>query len=149
MAGRPRKSLMELALKGAFKKDPHRLTRRLAMPAAEGEVGDPPASLSRAEKNIWRELVEITPKGVLGKSDRLALEGLSRIVAQMRKYGIGGKAGISKGEQSTMLQLMGKLGLTPTDRQRLTIIREEEQDDSPYAEFLTQPDEKEQRKRPN
>ncbi len=132
---RPRKSIDQLKLNGAFRKDPQRLMARLGAPQASGELGEPPEYLKPLEKQIWFELRGQIPEGVAGASDRHAIEMMCRYLAMVRKYGITGKKGLPRGEQSLLLQYLGKYGLTAADRQRLTIIKKEDPADSPYAEF--------------
>lgn len=146
---RPRKPIDELKLSGAFKKDPQRLTARLNAPQASGELGDPPEYLKPLEKSIWKELSERIPEGVAGESDRFAVEMMCRYLAVVRKHGIAGKRGLPRGEQSLLLQYMGKYGLTAADRQRLTIVKKPDEDDNFFAQLERERREQEEREQQN
>lgn len=131
---RPRKPIDQLKLTGAFKKDPQRLAARLNAPQATGEIGDPPEYLKPLEQEIWRELRDQIPEGVAGISDRPAIEMMCRYLAIVRKYGITGKKGLPRGEQSLLLQYLAKYGLTAADRQRLTIVKKPDRP-NPFLEL--------------
>ena len=105
---------------------------------AAPDLGDPPEYLKPLEQAIWSELRQQIPGGVAGVSDRYAVEMICRYLAVVRKYGIGGKKGLPRGEQSLLLQYLAKYGLTAADRQRLTIVKPQDGKENIYAEFVDQ-----------
>lgn len=121
--GRPRKPTPVLELTGAFRKDPQR--RRDAEPVGEGPLGDPPPTWDNDEelRSIWQEIVSITPSGVLTRADRLIVEMICLMMKRVRS----GHAML--GEMRLLMAGLGKLGLTPADRSRVSVAREEEQDE--------------------
>ena len=60
-----------LELNGAFKKNPKR--RRPVGPKSKDGIGEPPAHLDATEKQIWAELIQNAPQGVLTSADRVIL----------------------------------------------------------------------------
>jgi hypothetical protein len=111
-------ALLELA--GALKHDPKRYADRRE-PKPSGPLGDPPKRLRRAEKAMWAELVSIIPEGVLGNSDRWLVEITSRLMAKMVKNGIGGAVGLTGSELSQLSTLLGRMGMTPSDRSKVGV----------------------------
>jgi len=121
--GRPRKPTPVLELTGAFKKDPQR--RRDAEPVCEGPLGDPPLTWDNDEelRSIWKEIVSITPAGVLTRADRLIVEMICITMKRVRS----GHALL--GEMRLLMTGLGKLGLTPADRSKVSIAKEEDEDE--------------------
>ena len=113
--GRPRTPTNVLDMRGAFAKNPKRAKERENEPDAGGEVGEPPEHLTDVEKAVWLEVLELTAPGVVGKSDRLALEMLACMIAQIREaHWMVPAAVLTRCET-----LMGKFGMTPADRSKV------------------------------
>ena len=112
-----RKPLHVLALNGTLKEHPGRYASRIEPVACPAGIGDPPAHLSVARKNIWRELVENLPEGHLQSADRFLLEIVTHLMARLRNR----KTLITKGEESLLMNALSKLGLTPVDRLKVHI----------------------------
>ena len=130
MAGRPRKPSNVLDLKGAFKKDPSRGRARADEPIAMGEIGEAPAHLTEPVAACWREIVGLAHKGVLCEVDRLIVEHAAHLLAQLR-------ADSWLVHPSVLIRFeaaLGKLGMTPSDRSKVSVIKKDEQK-NPYAEF--------------
>lgn len=124
-----RKSASELALSGAGRRKPARYAGRGEAPQIE-PLGSVPRHLSTAQKAIWRQVVKLAPSGVLGAPDEFALEIAVRLIERSRREVM------KPSELSILLSLLGKLGLTPADRAKLTVTPEppaEEHD--PWAAF--------------
>ena len=118
-------------LTGAFKKNPGR--RANAAPPAvfetpkEGEItkispgpGQPPDNLTDLEQAAWFEILNQTYPGVIGISDRLALELMARLVVEMRTN----YAEMPAAKVSRLETLLARFGMTPADRQRIAITKE-------------------------
>lgn len=114
--GALRKPTVLLEAQGAFKKNPNR--RRDNEPTPRGKFPKSPPKLyelSIHEKKCWRHLVSIVPPGVLRDADiatvLLAAKLMSRIIlntfhpSELTRYSVE----------------IGKLGLSPSDRARLTV----------------------------
>lgn len=132
--GRNRKPSALLELNGAFKRNPSRGRARANEPKPSPGLGEPPARLSEKEREAWGEIVDHAAPGVLCKSDRLIVEGCARILAKWWKEGSGGRYGVSVGEQSLLWQGLAKLGFTPTDRSKVA-VPSNDQEDNPFAEI--------------
>lgn len=108
-----RKSPEELALSGALATNPGRYKDRTAPPQPKSPLGKAPRHLDAEHQKVWRQLVSQAPEGLLGSCDAIAVEILSRMVVRMQK-GEMQKAS----EFMAILNLMGKMGMTPGDRTR-------------------------------
>ncbi len=137
--GRPRKSIKELELNGAFKKDPQRLRKRLETPKPAAGIGEPPDFLKPAQKAAWLEVVSICAPGLLKSSDRFALVDLSRLWAQYVKHGENTSGGMNHGVNSRQMSRLNKLltqfGMTPLDRGKIHVPQDTKKANDPYAEF--------------
>jgi len=116
MAGRPRKATKVLELSGAHKKNPNR--SRPNEPDGNGIFPSvPPSHLNEDQHRHWLEIVAMVPAGVLTGSDIMAVELLAVLVTEWRNNYYEFPA-------SKLARLsieMGRLGLSPTDRAKLSI----------------------------
>ena len=129
---RPRKPTVVLVKNGAFKHDPKRATARTNEPEADGDIGEPPAHLTPAERLCWMEIVGLCYEGTLGSGDRLVIEHGARTLNALRSLE-------TYDDTKLMVRLemiLGKLGLTPADRSRVS-GRKKSGEEDPYAEFGT------------
>jgi hypothetical protein len=111
---RPKKPTQLKIVNGSAKHDPQRINRD--EPDAQ-DLGDPPASLVGYELACWHEIVSHSWPGVIGKSDRLALELMARLVAIMRTdFENMNAAQINKLET-----LLARFGMTPSDRAKISV----------------------------
>ena len=110
MAGRPRKPTAVLEASGAFEKDPQRRDARANEPASNGPIGNPPDYFDENHRDVWFELADMAPDGVLAKSDRLHLEVAVRLTVKMR---------LAPAKMPKWLSYLGKalttLGMSPLD----------------------------------
>jgi phage terminase small subunit len=112
-----RKSLQQLAESGTLHKNPGRYVGRwVAQSAPFRPIGKAPAHLPATEKAIWAELTKAAPARLLQRSDRLFLEVCCKLVARMRA-GDNPKSS----EINALTNILGKLGLNPTDRAKLDL----------------------------
>ena len=118
---RPRKPTKILEQTGAFKKHPER--KRTGEPVASGSLSYmPPDHLDEREQAMWHEIVSIVPPGVLTNADALIVESLAVLWTRYR---------IDKSEMPPALISridiqMGRLGLSPADRAKLTVEKPRE-----------------------
>mgnify|MGYP007030532123 CR=1 FL=1 len=125
--GRHRTPLSKAKLTGADRNHPERFRGR-SEPDGGGPVGDPPSYLPPDAKRFWRIFATELPW--LQKSDRAILAS-----AAMLRARVLGSAGDVNGalvrEYRTHLAC---LGATPTNRQRVSMPSEPDQND-PWAAF--------------
>ncbi|MNM21161.1 hypothetical protein D3C81_315190 [compost metagenome] len=118
----------ELAeLKGATKKDPQRYTKE--PPKSGKPLGKPPAHLEPHVVEVWKELEKCALPGVLTASDRFIMEVASSLLAEFRADSAEFKAA----KYSHLIGCLARLGLTPTDRQKLGT--EKPREGNPFDEF--------------
>lgn len=119
---RPSKPTAVLELVGAYKKNPQRKRKNEPKPTQGiGTFSEGPTSLTE----IWDEVVAQVVPGVLTISDRLALELVCRLLAEIRMH----PEEISVGKVTALCNLLGRFGLTPADRAKITIPEEEKEDE--------------------
>ena len=106
-----------LTLAGSIKEHPGRYKDRTNLAACPSSIGNPPAHLSTARKNIWAEVIGQLPEGHLQSADRFLLEVVTYLMSRQRNR----RTVITKGEVSLLINALSKLGLTPVDRSRVII----------------------------
>jgi hypothetical protein len=113
--GRPRTPTKILELRGALKAHPNRARPNEPKPAgAIGAFTEGPTGLSE----IWDEIVGQAAAGVLTVSDRLALELICRLIAEIRLK----PDEIAVGKVAALCNLLGRFGLTPADRSKVLVL---------------------------
>jgi phage terminase small subunit len=100
-------------LKGATRRNPQRY--RTEPPAVEFALGDAPAHLSGAAKDVWFEISTYAPTGVLKGADRILLEMLSNLLAEYRQDPVE----FAVGKYTHLIGGLARLGMSPADRQKL------------------------------
>lgn len=119
---RPSKPTAVLELVGAFKKNPQRKRVNEPRPTAGiGKFTDGPTTVPE----IWDEIVAQTVPGVMTISDRVALEIVCRLLAEIRIN----PNDISVGKATALCNLLGRFGLTPADRAKVTVPEKEKGDE--------------------
>jgi|ERR1700722_1802197 phage terminase small subunit len=112
-----RKTLQQLAESGTLHKNPGRYVGRwVAQTAPFRPIGKAPAHLPATEKAIWAELTKAAQPGLLQRSDRLFLEVCCKLVARIRTA-----ENPKSSEINSLTNILGKLGLNPTDRAKLDL----------------------------
>ncbi|HLH36011.1 MAG TPA: hypothetical protein VKX41_15165 [Alloacidobacterium sp.] len=121
--GRPRKPTALHELSGTFDRHPERKKERANEPKPDGPLGPPPASFlseysptAKALLQIWNELVEQVPPGVLTSADRWHVELACRLMYRVRND--RAKAG----DYSRLDVLLGKMGMNPADRSKVNVV---------------------------
>lgn len=115
---RPRKPTSILEAAGSFIRHPERRAARAFEPVPEGSLGNAPAHLDEFEKSVWNEIAKQFASGLGTQQDRVAFELLVSLVSQFRRN----RSGMKSGELSLLSSLLGRFGLTPSDRSRTCII---------------------------
>jgi hypothetical protein len=103
-----------LEARGAFLKHPERARARKNEPKPTSELGYPPEHMSTKQQEIWHELAATIPSGVAAKSDRVAMEIIVHLTEKLRKHQT------RTGELSPLSSLLGKMGMIPADRSRVS-----------------------------
>lgn len=109
------------ALRGTDKKNPQRMNNNEPVPVRG--IGPAHSSLTEYENEIWDEIVGISYAGVLGEADRIALEMMCRLVAEMRLDFVE----MTAAKITQLSQLIGRFGMTPSDRTKIVIPKGEKQ----------------------
>ena len=124
-----RKSTAVLEAKGSFKKNPQ--LKRIDPPVSD-EIGGPPSYFDENECNVWHELLETSPKGVLKSSDRTALEIASTLLSDYRKD----RKSFNNARINSLQKALASLGRTPVDRSRLAAPEPVIEPNDPWAELI-------------
>lgn len=102
-----------LDARGAFKKDPQ---RRRIDPDVAGPLTEPPAGLSQAQIDCWKEIVRVAPIGAITESDRITLEMAACLLSEFRCA----RTDFPVNKLLRLETLLGKFGMTPADRSRVS-----------------------------
>ena len=129
----PRKPTAQLALSGSLNKHPERLAARANEPKPDPKFGNAPTHLTKAQKKVWKEVVDQIPDGVATKADRLVVEVVVRMTEKMRE----GTA--TSANYTTLMRGLSQLGMTPADRSKISVTPQESDatESDPFAEFTT------------
>lgn len=112
----PRKPSDVLERNGSFAHDPK---RRRKDPKGVGALPtDPPEwlDLEKHEERVWRQIVPLIPQGVGTGSDVFVIEQAVRLIARIRRTREQKAADVGQ-----LRALLGSLGLSPSDRARLSM----------------------------
>jgi phage terminase small subunit len=104
-------------LDGSRKKNPQRYRLRALAPQPHEGLGQPPQWLNDAAADVWIEISHSLPAGVLTVADRLAAEVCSQLLAEFREN----PKSFQAARLAQLRGLLGSLGLTPSDRLRLSV----------------------------
>ena len=125
MTARKPQALREI--QGTAKDHPGRQNKEQPVPVRG--IGPNHSSLTEYESAIWDEVVGISYAGVLGEADRIALEMMCRLIAEMRLN----FEEMTAAKITQLSQLLGRFGMTPSDRTKIVIPKQENQ--NPFEEF--------------
>lgn len=124
-----KKTRRELELSGGLKKNPSRYAGRAASTSSK-PLGYAPKHLNPEQRSIWKQIAALAPEGVLTEADTFSVELAARLIHRSRQ------PGFKASEVAVLSGLLGKLGLTPVDRQRLDIQPAPVVDpNDPWADF--------------
>ena len=117
--GAPKKPSALKAVQGTDKRNKTRMNPNEPTPVRG--IGPAHSSLTEYEQGVWDEIVGISYAGVLGEADRLALEMMCRLVAEMRlNY-----EEFTAAKLTQLSNLCGRFGMTPSDRTKIVIPKKE------------------------
>jgi len=119
---RPRKPTAVLDATGAFRKNPNR--RRDGEPIVTDPIGPAPDDPGKTFKQAWDDIVGNAPLGVLTCADRIYVEIAARLLVEMRED----FAGMMTSRLALLTTMLGKMGMNPSDRAKLSIPAQPESD---------------------
>ena len=134
----PRVPTAELEARGSFRAHPERKAKRKNEPRPSGPLCDPPAWLSKAQRQEWAYLASRMPEGVASNWDETAFEVLVCLVVSFRhrqKLGLP----VVVGELTAMNRLFTQFGMTPADRSRVSVKKNEAKSEGPWARWTGKP----------
>ena len=115
---KPRKSLAQLAESGTLGRNKGRYQSRIAaVPITLSPPGHAPSHFDAQQKAVWAEILRTAPHGLLMKSDRIVVEVLVRLLHKVRT------SDGSTAEYNSIINLLGKMGMTPASRLAMNIER--------------------------
>lgn len=94
--------------------NPHQHKINDQEPEAAGPLGAPPEEWSADHKQMWHEIVESAPHGVLTASDHILIETAVRLMAKMRC-----EHTFTASVASQLRTCLNEMGMTPSARSRL------------------------------
>lgn len=121
-----RKSSKILELSGAYTKNPSR--RRTETATDSRPVGDVPDHLTPEAKEVWMELVQEAPAGLLAMADRITLEITANLLLELRQQGAEMKAT----RLNLLVRLLGQIGCNPQARMGLDIPATATAENNPF-----------------
>jgi hypothetical protein len=104
---------------GAFAHDPQRRDARANEPIPSGPLGEPHASLTDLEKQIWHELAANAPPGVLTIADRIMVEMTCRLIARERDP--EHKNPLKAAERQQIISCLARMGMSAADRSKIRV----------------------------
>lgn len=127
--GRPSQPTALHEVRGSYTKNPQRRNRGEPIPKAG--IGPAPKWMSEAESEIWDELTGIVPPGVLGDSDRWAVERAVKLM-YLSRYD---EDKFTSGREGHLIAYLSRMGLTPSDRTKITASGADDEE-NPAAKFF-------------
>lgn len=104
--------------RGSYKNHPERRNENEMQPL--GGIGPAPDHAG-AYAETWDEIVKAMPPGVLGNTDRIAIEMLCKLVVKMRFD----FEHMNAAEMTRLETLLARFGMTPADRTKITVPKGE------------------------
>lgn len=128
---RPRLPKNVLEMRGSFKKNPKRKAGRESEIVVAAPLGEPPfnpeGNYGARLIEIWHEVVQQVPPGVLTGADRMFMETLCRLMWRAR-YSDKFR------DYKTLEGMLGRIGMTPSGRANMSLPQGESKDD--FEDFL-------------
>ncbi len=112
---RPRTPTAILEAKGSFKTHANR--RRGGEPVQKEPIGNAPKDLTDVETVEWKQLVKDCCPGVLTAADRNTVKMVARLQCEYDRD----LSDMQTSKLALLNKLYGQLGMTPSDRARLSI----------------------------
>lgn len=113
---RPRKPTAVHMLTGAMEHNPARFADRANEPRITTPLGPPREGMEPEARAAWHEIERLAPW--LTQADRLAVEMAACLLVQFR---VAGVRDMPPQNMSRLETLLGRLGLTPSDRSKVAM----------------------------
>jgi len=113
--GRTREPTKVHELKGSYKKNPQRKPQ--GEPEPKEGIGPAPEHLDEYEKQVWDELVDSVCPGVLGDSDRIAVERAVKLLVLSRRD----PENFKPSHEGQLRGYLASFGMTPSDRAKVQV----------------------------
>ena len=131
MASPHPKPIEHARLTGATEKNPARYRDRKRAPKPAAGIGSVPEFLTGEAVVVWLETVPQMVDGVLTVADRIAWCSLCELEAERREA----PREFSGAKFATLVSLLARFGMTPSDRAKVSITDEQDKPANPFAEF--------------
>ena len=121
-------------LNGTANRNKHRDNQN--QPKVVRGIGPAPDHFTEMQSDIWDYLVSVMFAGVLAESDRPTMEMMAVLFYRFRHGDYAEQSicpALSGVELSRLDSLMGRYGMTPSDRTKIVIPKQENQ--NPFEEF--------------
>lgn len=125
---RPRTPTNVLNARGAFRKHPE---RKRSDPEPSAPLSAPPDHLNDTARECWAEIAEAAPVDVLTESDRIAIEIAAQLLAHFRQD----PAEFPSTKLLRLEVLLGKFGMTPADRSRVSRLGPNRHTKNPFGDL--------------
>ena len=125
---RPRTPTNVLDARGSFRKHPE---RKRVDPDTAGPLSAAPDHLTEQALECWNDIAVSAPPGVLTDSDRIALEIAANLLAQIRADPLE----FTSMRLVRLEVLLGKFGMTPSDRSKVSIATRAKPSANPFADL--------------
>ena len=123
---RPTKPTALKELNGSAKHDPQRINKD--EPKPKKGIGPAPDHFNELQSKTWDYLVSVMFPGVLGDSDRPTMELMAVLFYRFRYGSYEDDAlvpALAVGELARLDSLMGRYGMTPSDRTKIIVPKAE------------------------
>ena len=121
---RPRQPTKILEMRGSYKEHPERKADRANEPEGDELNTKPPRGFSHAQKTVWKEIIDMLPKGVMQQQDRMTIETLAKLMVKFRqKYSLNGS------EYGLLMKCLTELGMTPASRSKVIVPKKKNERD--------------------
>jgi hypothetical protein len=120
---RPKQSTAVMEARNAFKAHPER--RPGPEPEHEGPLGAVPPHFTPSEAAAWMQICEDSAPGVLTQSERILVEILAKLLADIRDN----PEEATTAKYTRIESLIGKIGCTPADRNRVVVPKAKDASD--------------------
>ena len=95
--------------------------------AGAAPLGPPPQDWSDGQKSLWWEVVANIPARLVTRSDRVLVELACRQLAAIRE------GDHTNAAMTEMRRILGELGMTPTERMRMTKEIPRDPEENPFS----------------
>ena len=125
---RPRTPTNILKLRDSFTTHPERARHRVNEPTPERGIGPAPAWMSDAQAAVYREVVRASHPGTLSGGDQFVVELCAVLLHELR----ADAANMPAARLSRLHAALGSLGLTPSDRSRISAAKARADGPAPF-----------------